>query len=110
MGIDEPQVRELLDDLGIHTSDPVNYVETFDVNEDGQLSIPELVKGLLKLRGNLEKSDMVASIMVARDIQKSLRKIEAMLIRGDSDERRNELIDSEGLAAIKRAKSERDPQ
>merc|ERR1712129_54892 len=53
-----------------------------DANEDGSLSTKELVQGLLKLRGGLEKSDIVAGLMMSRDMQKSIKNIEAMFIRG----------------------------
>merc|ERR1712087_154268 len=79
--LDNPLVRELLEELGISTTDPNNYIEAFDANEDGMLSVAELVRGLLKLRGRMEKADLVAGLMVARDMQKSLRSLEAYLMR-----------------------------
>jgi len=79
--LDNPEVCELLEKLGITTTDPHNYLEAFDANADGLLSTAELVKGLLKLRGSVEKADIVAGLMVARDTQKSIRSIENMLVR-----------------------------
>jgi len=79
--LDDPEVCELLEKLGVTTTDPHNYLEAFDANADGLLSTAELIKGLLKLRGSVEKADIVAGLMVARDTQKSIRSIEAMLVR-----------------------------
>merc|ERR1719336_3038824 len=53
--LDNPKIRDLLDEIGIMTTDPHNYIDAFDANEEGMLSTRELVQGLLKLRGNVEK-------------------------------------------------------
>merc|ERR1712129_605074 len=74
-------VTGLLEQLGVATTDPHNYIEAFDANEDGLLSTTELVKGLLKLRGGVEKADVVANLMVTRDMQKSIRHLESMYVR-----------------------------
>jgi len=79
--LDHEVVTSLLEQLGVATTDPHNYIETFDANEDGLLSTTELVKGLLKLRGSVEKADVVANLMVTRDMQRSIRHLEAMYMR-----------------------------
>jgi len=77
--LDMPYVRKLLDQLDISTTHPQNYIEAFDANEDGILSVVELVTGLMKLRGNVEKSDIVAILMASRDMQRSLQSLEGTL-------------------------------
>merc|ERR1711920_520122 len=79
--LESPYVRELLDSLEIATTHPQNYMEALDANEDGKLSVTELVKGLLRLRGGVEKADIVASLMAARDMQKSLQSVEGVLAK-----------------------------
>lgn len=79
--LDHPTIQVLLERLGIQMTDPHNYIEAFDANQDGVLSVAELVKGLLKLRGTVEKADVVATLMVARDMQRSLKQVETMLAR-----------------------------
>merc|ERR1740121_750610 len=85
---ENPKIPQLLDKLGVHLLDPSCYVEALDANEDGMLTIGELVKGLLKLRGQVEKADTIATLMVARDMQKSLRQVEAILVKGRLQEAR----------------------
>merc|ERR1712038_704038 len=77
--VDRPDVQKLFDKLGVKLMDPTHYIDCLDANEDGVLSVTELVRGLLKLRGGVEKADIVATLMVSRDMQKSLHQIEAFL-------------------------------
>merc|ERR1712228_1118629 len=78
---DDPRVGELLERMGVTATDPHHYIEAMDANGDGQLSASELVRGLLKLRGSVEKADIVAGLVVAQDMQQSVKNIEAIVMR-----------------------------
>merc|ERR1712050_148224 len=50
--------------------------DTLDADESGELDLPELIKGLCKLRGAAEKSDVIAAVLSVRSVQKSLHSLE----------------------------------
>lgn len=72
----EPQVEQLLDDLEVAVTDPMDLFDTLDADGSGSIDVSELIKGLMKLRGTAEKSDMVACLLAVRAMQKSLSGFE----------------------------------
>jgi len=70
--IEDPEVRHLLEDLDLKFCDRGNLFDALDADGSGFLEIGELIEGLMKVRGPATKSDMVASSLGIRAIQKSL--------------------------------------
>ncbi|CAE7337534.1 unnamed protein product [Symbiodinium necroappetens] len=66
--IQDPAVQALMDELDL----PPNRAQLFEVIDSdgsGTLHIQELVQGLLKLRGEVNKGDVVAPLLAARSVQ-----------------------------------------
>eukprot|EP00434_Breviolum_minutum_P002875 symbB.v1.2.002531.t1/scaffold127.1/size312441/3 len=66
--IQDRQVQLLMDDLDL-PPDRANLFEIIDADGSGTLQIAELVQGLLKIRGEINKSDTVAALLVSQSVQ-----------------------------------------
>eukprot|EP00435_Cladocopium_sp_Y103_P043714 s1710_g12.t1 len=66
--IQDRQVQVLMDDLDL-PPDRANLFEIIDADGSGTLQITELVQGLLKIRGEINKSDAVAALLVSQSVQ-----------------------------------------
>lgn len=80
--VSEPAMEALLQDLEISVSDPMSLFDTLDADESGSLDISELIRGIMKLRGTADKSDVIASLLSIRSVQKTLKKFEAKVLQG----------------------------
>jgi len=78
--IQEPGVQALLDDLDLPT-DRANMFEVIDADGSGSLEIAELVHGLLKLRGEVNKSDTVAALLATKCLQSMLAEMKDELLQ-----------------------------
>ncbi|CAE7153599.1 HERC1, partial [Symbiodinium pilosum] len=56
-------VRMLLNELDVNVEPRPGVFEAFNSEEDGTVSISELVSGLMRLRGDLHKVDLVIAQM-----------------------------------------------
>ena len=66
--------QKLMDELDL----PVNRAQLFDVIDadgSGSLHIQELVQGLLKIRGEVNKGDAIASLLAARAAQQKIEEL-----------------------------------
>jgi len=66
--IQDPNVQHLMDDLDL-PPDRANLFEVIDSDGSGTLRVSELVQGLLKVRGELKKSDVVATSLATQSLQ-----------------------------------------
>ncbi|CAE7558887.1 Cacna1s [Symbiodinium natans] len=69
--IQDSGVQKLMNDLDL-PRDRANLFEIIDADASGTLQITELLQGLLKMRGEINKSDAVASLLVSRSVQSML--------------------------------------
>eukprot|EP00929_Paragymnodinium_shiwhaense_P099469 TRINITY_DN6111_c1_g1_i1.p1 TRINITY_DN6111_c1_g1~~TRINITY_DN6111_c1_g1_i1.p1 ORF type:complete len:823 (+),score=174.37 TRINITY_DN6111_c1_g1_i1:66-2534(+) len=72
--VQDEEVRLLLDDLDIGAGDRMALFDVIDADGSGELDVRELVVGLLKLRGGADKSDVVASLLGVRALQRKLKE------------------------------------
>eukprot|EP00929_Paragymnodinium_shiwhaense_P064366 TRINITY_DN3222_c1_g2_i1.p1 TRINITY_DN3222_c1_g2~~TRINITY_DN3222_c1_g2_i1.p1 ORF type:complete len:797 (-),score=150.81 TRINITY_DN3222_c1_g2_i1:152-2542(-) len=72
--IRDEEVKGILDDLDIGSGDRADFFDVIDADGSGQLDVQELVVGLSKLRGGADKSDVVASLLGVRALQRLLRE------------------------------------
>lgn len=67
-----PDVRLILNDLDVSVEPRPGIFEAFSTESDGTVSLSELVSGLMRLRGDLHKVDMVIAQMSLDHMQKQL--------------------------------------
>lgn len=68
----DPEVHKLFDDLEVHLGDRMELFDVIDADGNGSVDVSELILGILKLRsGGADKSDIVASILGIRAIQRT---------------------------------------
>jgi len=66
------EFKELLSALDVAEEDHLDLFDTLDVDGGGSLDLGEIVSGIYKLRGDARKSDIVAVILIARHLNRSL--------------------------------------
>ncbi|CAJ1422126.1 unnamed protein product [Effrenium voratum] len=74
MVIQDRTVQHLMDDLDL-PPDRANLFEIIDADGSGTLHITELVHGLLKIRGDVKKSDTVASLLATKAVQQMVQEM-----------------------------------
>merc|ERR1719235_286342 len=57
----DPEILGLLEEVEVETSTKFELFDALDVDGGGELSVDELVSGLMKLRGPVSKNDIVAT-------------------------------------------------
>jgi len=66
--IQDRHVQSLMDDLDL-PPDRANLFEAIDADGSGTLHVTELVQGLLQIRGEVKKSDAVATLLSTKALQ-----------------------------------------
>jgi len=88
--IQDRDVQLLMDDLDL-PPDRANLFEIIDADSSGTLHIAELVQGLLKIRGEVNKSDTVAALLATKAAQNMLTETRVEVIN-NLDELKTELL------------------
>ncbi|CAE6953421.1 unnamed protein product [Symbiodinium sp. CCMP2592] len=72
--IQDRGVQQLMDELDL-PPDRANMFEVIDADGNGTLHVQELVQGMLKIRGDLTKSDTVAALLATKALQSTVVQI-----------------------------------
>jgi len=72
--IQDRQVQELMDELDL-PPERATLFEVIDADGSGTLQITELVQGLLKIRGDISKSDTVAALLATKAVQRIVEEM-----------------------------------
>lgn len=113
--IQDQSVQALMDELDL-PPDRASLFEIIDADASGTLQITELLHGLLKIRGEINKSDAVASLLATRAVQSQVTvlqercQIELALIRRELQQQRDERFQLLPLPKMKREQSGSRPQ
>eukprot|EP00928_Gymnodinium_smaydae_P022215 TRINITY_DN18723_c0_g3_i1.p1 TRINITY_DN18723_c0_g3~~TRINITY_DN18723_c0_g3_i1.p1 ORF type:complete len:341 (-),score=46.51 TRINITY_DN18723_c0_g3_i1:70-1092(-) len=75
--LDDPDMDTLLEDAGIDISSKHDLYDVLDVDLNGALRFPEIVDGLMRLRGDVTKADIVAVRTKVRYITVILEELAA---------------------------------
>ncbi|CAK9096962.1 unnamed protein product [Durusdinium trenchii] len=75
--IQDRDVQRLMDELDL-PPDRANLFEVIDADGSGTLHITELVQGLLKIRGEIKKSDAVAALLATKAVQSMVAEIKEL--------------------------------
>eukprot|EP00930_Biecheleria_cincta_P009516 TRINITY_DN11127_c1_g1_i1.p1 TRINITY_DN11127_c1_g1~~TRINITY_DN11127_c1_g1_i1.p1 ORF type:complete len:951 (+),score=187.09 TRINITY_DN11127_c1_g1_i1:54-2855(+) len=78
------EVRALLDDMNISMEPRGGIFEAFDQSGDGQLTMTEIVSGLMRLRGEMQKNDIVAAQLAIASLQKRVGDLQTSIISSQS--------------------------
>eukprot|EP00435_Cladocopium_sp_Y103_P036623 s2767_g9.t1 len=74
MVIQDRRVQGLMDELEL-PPDRANLFEIIDADGSGTLQLSELVHGLLKIRGEISKSDVVAGLLATKAVQEKVDEV-----------------------------------
>jgi len=75
MAVQDREVQMLMNQLDL-PPDRANLFEIIDADGSGALHIAELVHGLLKVRGEVKKSDTVAALLATKAVQEMLQEMQ----------------------------------
>jgi len=76
--VSEPEIVNLLAELDISVSDKAELFEVLDTDLSGVLEVPELISGLMKLRGPTDKCDAVAALLGVRHLTRLMDHMHEM--------------------------------
>eukprot|EP00435_Cladocopium_sp_Y103_P063659 s40_g25.t1 len=88
--IQDRDVQLLMDDLDL-PPDRANLFEIIDADSSGTLHIAELVHGLLKIRGEVNKSDTIATLLATKAVQNMLTETKFQVLN-NLDDLKTELL------------------
>lgn len=79
--IEERDVRDILSELGLSQDDTTDLFIILDADKSGTLDLEEIVSGILKVRGDAKRSDVVTVGLLVQATHEALRNFEFLLIR-----------------------------
>ncbi|CAJ1363517.1 unnamed protein product [Effrenium voratum] len=79
--IRNPDVRVILNDLHVSVEPRPGIFEAFNTEEDGTVSVSELVSGLMRLRGDLHKVDLVIAQMTLEQLGRQVQEVKRSMQR-----------------------------
>jgi len=79
MVIQDQTVQKLMDELDIPPGDRASLFDVLDSDGSGGLAVTELVQGLLKVRGEARRSDVIAVLLSVRTMQSMVRDLEGAM-------------------------------
>jgi len=68
-----------MDELDIPPGDRASLFDVLDSDGSGGLAVTELVQGLLKVRGEARRSDVIAVLLSVRTMQSMVRDLEGAM-------------------------------
>merc|ERR1711870_230784 len=80
MGLmEDHRVKAVLHDLDVDVYDSIALFDTFDSNGDGLVNLSEFMHAIMKLRGEPQKNDMIATWTSIRTLQDKVDHFQAVL-------------------------------
>lgn len=79
--LDDDNMKQMLEDIGIHVGTGVGLFDVLDADGSGKLEPEEVVTGLMKLRGMKDNHDQIATLLGVRALQRHLRDVHNLLIQ-----------------------------
>jgi hypothetical protein len=76
----DPVVKSLLEGVDIDPLGLDRLFDIFDTNCNGYVSVPEMVETLVKMRGELNKADVMANWLTLRSLQERFNKFQLLLL------------------------------
>lgn len=79
--MEDAAVRELMDELDIGIFNPAGLFDTLDPEGNGMVTLPSMVQSIMKLRGEPQKNDIIASWVSLRALH---NKFDGLLVDIDN--------------------------
>merc|ERR1712137_85236 len=89
--MENSSVKTVLLDLDVNVFDPVGLFDTFDGNGDGVVNLSEFVFALMKLRGEPQKNDMIATWTAIRTLQEKMDHVQSLLLDNQEAMKANQM-------------------
>lgn len=99
--LEDHRVNELLEDLDVNMSNRTGLFDMLDIDRDGVVSIPELLHMITQVRGDLQKSDMIASWLALRHLQSQISDFKALLVVNQKKVQANQVTMEANQRAMK---------
>ncbi|CAE7586692.1 Scn1a [Symbiodinium natans] len=77
----DPEFVRVLEEADVDVSNKFELFNILDVDSGGELSVEELLNGLMGLRGDVSKGDVVSILLRVRDILQRVERMEQRMIR-----------------------------
>merc|ERR1712007_35361 len=81
--IQDPKSRKLMDDLEIPCERACLF-DVFDADGSGSLAVKEIIQGFLRVRGDPQRSDVLAGYLSVRALLEIVRELEQTVELGIS--------------------------
>merc|ERR1712137_324940 len=72
--VQDPKVQAIFDDLEIQSEGRARLFDVLDADGSGTLGLRELVQGLLQVRGEAQRSDVLAAVLGVRAVMEILKQ------------------------------------
>eukprot|EP00435_Cladocopium_sp_Y103_P062242 s1190_g23.t2 len=80
----DPEFVRVLEEAEVDISNKFELFNILDVDSGGELSVEELLNGLMGLRGDVSKGDVVSILLRVRDLLQRVEKMERQMRRRSS--------------------------
>jgi len=77
--MEDPFVKRILEDLDVSMFNAAGMFDTFDPDGVGYISISGLVQAVMKLRGEPQKNDLIASVLALRALHAKVDHLQSSL-------------------------------
>lgn len=77
--MEDGMVKRLLEDLDVDMFNAADMFDTFDPNGQGYISVSSLVQAIMKLRGEPQKNDLIASWLSVRALHEKVDALQAAI-------------------------------
>mmetsp|Transcript_18693 Transcript_18693/g.37620 ORF Transcript_18693/g.37620 Transcript_18693/m.37620 type:complete len:118 (+) Transcript_18693:2-355(+) len=74
------KIKDIFKDLDIADEDQFNLFQTLDADGSGTIDVEELCEGIMKLRGDARRSDMVSIQLMVRNLAWEMQALQHQLL------------------------------